>query len=121
MFWMLSVEDTLLTKFDFYLRSMIVSSVPLHKDWKIAEFNSFSLLKMQRLPCTEGPHEPFINSYKHEIHPVRLILSAESTNHSTMFFSHNKSTNSTFSHGFSAKRLTIFCVSCIDAIDIGPS
>jgi hypothetical protein len=59
MFWMSSVEDTLLTKFDFYLKSMIVSSVPLHKGWKTTEFNSLSLLKMQHLPCTESPHEPF--------------------------------------------------------------
>jgi hypothetical protein len=40
MFWMSSVEDTLLTKFFFYLKSMIVSSVPLYKGRKIAEFNS---------------------------------------------------------------------------------
>jgi len=29
---------------------------------------------------------------------VRLSLSAESTGHSAMFFSHNKSANSTFGH-----------------------
>jgi len=36
---------------------------------------------------------------------VRLCLFAESVSHSVMFFSHNKSANSTFSHGLSAKRI----------------
>jgi hypothetical protein len=58
MFWMSTVEDTLLTKFDFYLKSMIVSSVPLHKGRKIAEFNSL-FVEMQHLPCIECSHEPF--------------------------------------------------------------
>jgi hypothetical protein len=35
---------------------------------------------------------------------VRLSLSAKLANHSAVFFSRNKSTNSTFSHGLSAKR-----------------
>jgi hypothetical protein len=36
--------------------------------------------------------------------PVRLSLSAKSASHSIVFFSHNKSENSTFSHGLSAKQ-----------------
>jgi hypothetical protein len=35
---------------------------------------------------------------------VRLRLSIKSTNHSAMFFSHNKSANNTFSHGLSTKQ-----------------
>jgi hypothetical protein len=35
--------------------------------------------------------------------PVRLILLAKSASHSAMFFSHNKSANSTLSYGLSAK------------------
>jgi hypothetical protein len=34
-----------------------------------------------------------------------LGLSAKSASHSAMFFSHNKSANSTFSHDLSAKRI----------------
>jgi hypothetical protein len=36
--------------------------------------------------------------------PVRLSLSAKSASHSTVFFSHNKSTNNTFSHDLSVKQ-----------------
>jgi hypothetical protein len=35
---------------------------------------------------------------------VRLSLSAKSASHSTVFFSHNKPTNSTFSYGLLAKQ-----------------
>jgi hypothetical protein len=35
---------------------------------------------------------------------VRLNLLVELVCHSTIFFSHNKSANNTFCHGFSAKR-----------------
>jgi hypothetical protein len=34
--------------------------------------------------------------------PVHLSLLAKSANHLTVFFSHNKSANCTFYHGFSA-------------------
>jgi hypothetical protein len=36
--------------------------------------------------------------------PVRLSLSAKSASHLAVFFSHNKSANSTFSHDLLAKR-----------------
>jgi hypothetical protein len=35
---------------------------------------------------------------------VHLSISAESTNHSIIFFSHNKSANNTFSHDFLTSR-----------------
>jgi len=45
---------------------------------------------------------------------IRLSLSAESASHSTVFFSHNKSANSTFSHGLSSKQTErLFCVASV--------
>ena len=40
----------------------------------------------------------------HLVHIVRLSLSAESVSHSAVFFSHNKSANSTFYHDLSDKQ-----------------
>ena len=39
-----------------------------------------------------------------QVNTIRLSLSAESTIHSAVFFSHNKSANCTFYHALSAKR-----------------
>jgi len=39
-----------------------------------------------------------------EYEPVLLSLCVESINYSVIFFSYNKSTNSTLSHDFSSKR-----------------
>jgi hypothetical protein len=41
---------------------------------------------------------------KKERRPIRLSLSAKSANHSSVFFSHNKSAKSTFNHDLSAKQ-----------------
>jgi hypothetical protein len=40
--------------------------------------------------------------FRLENNPIRLSLSVEFVRHSAVFFSHNESTNSTFSHDFSA-------------------
>jgi hypothetical protein len=45
------------------------------------------------------------------VFPVRLNLSAKFATHSAVFFSHNKSVNSTFRHDLSAKLVNLFSFS----------
>jgi hypothetical protein len=51
------------------------------------------------------PKKPFESTH---MRPIRLNLSVWLISHGMVFFSHNKSTNGTFSHGLSAKQTQMF-------------
>jgi hypothetical protein len=71
------------------------------------DLNSSSWWTEMRPPSSTLPLWDHMNKREYYFGPVDLSLSAESVSHLTVFFSHNKSVNSTFSYDFSDKRQTL--------------